>query len=126
MAVYTDISLTSASSKILAKDLEVAHQAIIAILNTKKGERLFRPNVGNTLEDNLFDLVDDATALDITRKIVSDINSQITTVSVNKSETKVTPVPLEGKFNLTLVVDLLGLNEGRLVFTGELSNLKKV
>jgi len=121
MAVYTDLSLAKPKRFPLAKDLEAIYQAVLAILNTRKGERLFRPEFGNTLEDSLFDLIDETSALEVFRRIVEDVGSQEPRVSVNLSQTTVKADPVKGLYRLTLVLDVLGLSEDRLVFSGQIT-----
>jgi len=121
MAIYTDVSLFKPTVTPMAQDLEVIYQSIFAILNTKKGERLFRPDFGNTLEDFLFDLIDEVTALEVFRRIVEDISGQEPRVSVNLSNTKIEADPINGCFKIYLVLDLFGLSSDRLVFQGELT-----
>lgn len=122
MAVYSDISLLNPTSKPLASDLEVIHQAIISLLNTRQGERLFRPEFGNRLEDLLFELIDDATALEVYRILTEDVARQIPLVEVNLQETRVVADPINLRYRLTLVVNVLGFSNRTLRFVGELSN----
>jgi phage baseplate assembly protein W len=120
MAIYTDLALLNPTTAALITDLSAIYQAVFALLNTRKGERLFMPDAGNSLEDSLFDLVDTISALDVLRRITADITSQITLVSVNP-KTRVTPDPVNGVFNLYLVLDPVGLSNASLVFEGSLS-----
>jgi len=119
--VYSDIHLSNASEKFRSTNLLTIYYSIIAILNTKKGERLFRPDFGNTLEDHLFDLIDEVTALEIYRRIIQDVTSQEPRVQINLNETKVEAFPLESRYQLTLVADPIGLSGDSLVFFGDLS-----
>jgi phage baseplate assembly protein W len=121
MAVYTDVSLARPTTRALSKDLEVVYQSVLAILNTRKGERLFRPDFGNTLEDSLFELVDEVSALEVFRRLVEDVSSQEPRASVNLPLTTVTANPVKGTYKLVLVLDVVGLSSDRLVFSGELS-----
>jgi phage baseplate assembly protein W len=121
MAVYTDLALINPSNQALATDLDAIHQSILAILNTRKGERLFRPLFGNSLEDSLFELIDDITSLEVFRRIVEDIDRQEPRVRVITQDTSVTPDPVNKVYKVFLVLQPLGLTEDRITFQGELS-----
>jgi phage baseplate assembly protein W len=118
--IYSDLNLLAPTSSALIADLDAIYQAVYSLLNTRKGDRLFQPTAGNSLEDSLFDLVDVVSALEVLRRITGDVTSQITLVSVNNS-TRVTPDPVNGVFNLYLVLDPVGLSDASLVFEGTLS-----
>jgi hypothetical protein len=53
---------------------------------------------------------------------VDDVSSQEPRATVNLPLTRVEPDPVKGVYKLTLVLDVVGLSQDRLVFAGELSS----
>lgn len=64
--------------------IDAVKENIKNLVNTRKGERLFHPDMGIGLEDFLFDQIDDSTELLIKENITDSIKNWIPYVTINK------------------------------------------
>jgi len=120
-ALYSDLNALSPTEEELVFDENAIHLAITNILNTFTNERLFNPSFGNGLNEILFEQIDDLTALEILNALKIAIDRFESRVTLNTSMTEINPIPDENKYEITLVMDLVGASEDSpLVFEGEL------
>lgn len=75
--VWSDIDsefrLDSAGGIIVRPDIESVRQSIDNILRTRKGERLFLPQFGSSLEDLIFEPMDELSLMRVSRRIKDEI-----------------------------------------------------
>lgn len=121
MALFYDLNSVSPTSKPLLEDGEALHQILINILNTKRGERPFN-DIGNDLEDHLFEIIDDVGALGL----LSTINTLIDTYSdglftLDTRRTVIAPFPNEARYDTKIVVNLSGDKDQSYSFEGSIS-----
>lgn len=115
MSLYSDLNYikpfkNSILGDCLIYDVDDVFQSIFAILGTKKGERVFRPNFGLNLEDYLFEPCDSITAMNIFYDIKNVISLE-PRVNFNMARSSVTPVPDSFLFIITLYFSILGFND---------------
>lgn len=75
-SVYSDISLSydkSGSPYTMVYDEQSLNNAIVTILSTRRGSRVFRRTFGSNLTDLLFDPMNDSTATSIKFEIISAV-----------------------------------------------------
>ena len=75
--VWSDIDsefrLDSTGGIAIRPDVEAVRQSIDNILRTRKGERLFLPQFGSSLEDLIFEPMDEMSLVDISRRLKDEI-----------------------------------------------------
>lgn len=121
MADFYDVNSITPTSKPLLEDSEALHQILINILNTKRGERPFN-DIGNDLEDHLFEIIDDVGAF----SLLTTINSLIETYSdglfiLDMAATKITPIPADARYDTLVVVNVVGEKDKSYSFEGSVS-----
>lgn len=121
MFIYSDLNGFSPTIKPVLTDIESIYQSLFNILNTQKGERIFEPEFGIALEDYVFELADDITALAILQEIVTAVNKFEGRVKVNLRQTTLVPFPDESKFVLTLYFDIIGMDGQQFQFRGDIT-----
>ena len=110
MALYSDVNYLNKDAGAIVEDVQSVYQAVFTLLNTKKGQRVFRPDYGGTLHNYLFEPCDEITAFKILQDIVTTLGQEPRVV-LNISKTTVTPVPAEKKFYIHLIFTILGFGE---------------
>lgn len=120
MPLYQDLNSYDPTVKALLTDVEVIHQSIHTIISTRPWENLFDP-FGIDLEDSLFELIDELSALDVFRIVTEGVAKFEPRAVINYEKTKVIPVPTEGRFELTLVYSVLGMEDQQFEFVGDLT-----
>ena len=63
--------------------IDAVKQNVIQLLQTKKGERLFQPNLGVDLDRFLFEQITSDTILDIQNEIIDSFNFWLPFVTIN-------------------------------------------
>jgi len=92
-ALYSDLNPYSPKKSSLIYDMDSIYQSIDNMVNTMKGERLFRPNYGIDLEEYLFDIVDTDTCLLLLKEVSEQVeyNDPRIQVDLPNSEIDVDP-----------------------------------
>lgn len=109
MALYSDLNYIKPSIGDRVYDIDSVFQSIFSIIGTKKGERVFRPNFGLSLNNYIFEPCDELTA----RSILYDITNVMTQeprVKFNVNKSSVIPVPEDKLFVITIVFNILGFS----------------
>tara|TARA_Y100000593_G_scaffold91293_1_gene179704 strand:+ start:141 stop:584 length:444 start_codon:yes stop_codon:yes gene_type:complete len=58
------------------------------LLNTRKGERLFQPNIGMDLENFLFDNIDEETIIGLQENLIQNITNVMPFIGINDIDVK--------------------------------------
>jgi phage baseplate assembly protein W len=117
--LYSDVNQYDPTTKPLLVDVESIYQSLHNILTTQRYERLFNNDFGVDFEDMLFELIDDASALEILRLIAQRIEIYEPRVNLNYSNTEVIPDPDNNRFTVKLVFSIKGQEElGDVEFSG--------
>lgn len=109
--VYKDINQFNPTTlgKSFRYDADAVYQAVVNILHTRKGERVFNPEFGLDLEDYLFELSDEGTEA----SVLSEINTQLkiyeprVTVDFERSTVSVSD---RNKLNVDLIFTINGVD----------------
>ena len=121
MAVYFDLNMfTPKTERERLFDVEVIYQAITILLNTRPGTWPFRPEFGIFLEDELFEFADNATALDIFRRVTDAIDQFEPRVELDTSQTAVNPFPDENRFEIDIYFTLPDISDEIFSVSGSL------
>ena len=108
---YKDISL-SFDPHPITKDLPVLKNAnairrsVRNLVQTIPGERFFRPNLGSSVYDSLFDLMDFGTATLIESEIITTLDNFEPRVS--NVQVRVDPRYDQNNFDVTIFFDIVG------------------
>ena len=108
---YKDISL-SFNPHPITKDLPILKNAnairrsVRNLVQTIPGERFFRPNLGSSVYDSLFDLMDFGTATLIESEIITTLDNFEPRVS--NVQVRVDPRYDQNNFDVTIFFDIVG------------------
>lgn len=91
---------------VVSKDNAAIKQAIVNLLLTNKGEKLFNPRYGSDIRNYLFEPLDYATAGQVNNNIRSTINNFEPRVNILSLET--TPNFDDNGFDVKLTFEILG------------------
>lgn len=111
MAIYSDLNSINPTStgQPLIVDVPCVYQALNVLFSTVPGQRLYVPEYGFTLEDELFDLIDDLTALQVYNKVVVTVTRWESRVVINTAQTTVTGFPDENRYLMDLWFAIQGV-----------------
>lgn len=118
MAIYTDLNSIDPTRKALLEDVESVYQGLINLFNTRPGERVFNPEFGFPLEDDLFELIDDLTALQIYQDVITVVQRWESRAIIDGSRTTITPDPDNNRYDLELIFELQGVTGRVFSFVG--------
>ena len=122
MALYSDLNTYDPTNKPLLYDIESIYQSIDNIINSQPYEVLFDPEFPiESLEDSLFEIIDDVTAVEIYRVVTSMIERHEPRVTIVYSETSVTADPNNNRFILKLVVQVKGYGAQKFEINGNIT-----
>ena len=119
--IFSDLNAITPTVTPLLVDVQAIYQSLYNILNTRKGERLFQPNFGLSLEDRLFELDDDVTAVAILQELATAIPQSEPRVTLNIAQTSVTRVVGKNEVDLVLVFAINGIPNRTFQLVGTLS-----
>lgn len=117
MPIYSDINQFSPTLKPLLTDIQSVYQSLYNLFNTRVGEKLFT-RFGLDIEDTLFEPADELSSLDLFRIITDGIEEFEPRVEVNFTDTKITPIPDQNKFEVDLVFSIQGIDGQSFSFKG--------
>ena len=109
--IYSDINSFTPTQKPLLYNLDSIYQSLINLFSTRPNQRLFLPEFGFAIEDELFELIDEATSLEIWRRVIEAVERWEPRVRVDASRTEVTPIAEQHKYNLVLAFKVLGVDD---------------
>jgi phage baseplate assembly protein W len=116
--IYSDLNSISPTIAPKLVGLQSIYQSLHNIFSTKLGERLFLPEFGFDLEDELFEIIDDLSSLSVFNKVVNTITRWESRVVIDTSNTQIVSFPDENKYDMTLVFTVRGQDEQRFEFRG--------
>lgn len=120
MALYSDLNQHDPQNTPLLYGIEPIYQSIYNILSTSKGERIFLPEFGADLDNYLFELMTDITAFNILNTIIEAIERWEPRVSLLYGQCSVIPDYDNNKYDVTLVFNVLGLEDESFEVRGSL------
>ena len=117
MAFYRDLNALTPLTKSTLTDDEVIYQSVYHLLDTRSGERLFVPEFCIDMDDTIFDLATDETALDLFRKITSALEMYEPRVKIDYSKTNVVPDVSSNSYSVQLVFSIISNSSSDNVYT---------
>ena len=109
--LYSDINQVSPTVDPMLYDEPSINQNLLALIETRRYQRLFNNDFGLDIEDELFELIDDVTSLEILRVITERVERFEPRVTINYAQTEVVPFTDENKYEIVLVFSILGKEE---------------
>jgi len=111
VVIYSDLNSFTASSVPLLYNLDAVYQSLTNLFSTHTGERVFLPEFGFDLEEELFEIIDDVTTVEILRRVVNAVERWEQRVTVDSSRTKIIPDSDNNAYHLTLAFNVIGLED---------------
>lgn len=111
MAIYSDLNQSTPTTNPLVHGIDSIYQSITNILSTPTNTRLFNPEFGSELETLLFDPMDDITVSKLFDAIVEAVVKWDSRIAIDYSESNITPVYEENKYEILLVFRIGGVEE---------------
>ena len=93
------------------------------LLTTEKGERLNLPQYGLSMDDYLWEIVDEDTAWALKNKLFYEITYWEPRVEMNIQKSTVIPLPEEKAFDVTLVFTVKNIPDSEFKLSGIIANL---
>lgn len=115
--LYSDLNGFNPQTSPQLVDLQAIYQLLFNLFNTVPGERLFQPGFGMPLDDQLFEVIDDITSLEIYRLVNQQVSIYIPIIKINNNTT-ITPNPNDNSYFLDLYFDVIGLQRNTFNYQG--------
>ena len=111
--VYKDLNQFSPNTVGYVENAQAVYQAVYNVLTTRKGERLFYPEFGILLEDELFELNDEVTQSRVKNLIKIALEEFEPRVNLDFNASIVEPDADKGLLKVSLIFSIEGI-EGQL------------
>ena len=111
MPIYSDLNQATPTVSPLVTGFDSIYQSITNILSTPTHTRLFNPEFSSELETLLFDPIDDITASKIFNAVVDAISKWDNRIAIDYTESNVSPIYEENKYELLLIFRINGIEE---------------
>lgn len=109
--LYKDLNQFTPRDREFSENARAIYQSVYNILTTRQGERLFRPEFGINLEDELFELNDPITQERIRTVIASGIEQFEPRVTLDYGQTQIIVDEDSNKIEVSIVFSINGLDE---------------
>lgn len=120
---YSDISPIISKEPRLAINIDAIMVSLNNLLTTEKGERLNLPQYGLSMDDYLWEIVDEDTAWALKNKLFYEITYWEPRVEMNIQKSTVIPLPEEKAFDVTLVFTVKNIPDSEFKLSGIIANL---
>jgi len=122
MPLYSDLNTYNPTDKPLLLDVDSIFQSIDALINSRQYEILFDPEFpSESLDEVLFEIIDDVTAVSVYRIVTSMIERHEPRVTINYADTTITADPDNNQFILRLVVTIKGYGNQKFEMNGNIT-----
>lgn len=121
--IYSDISPIISKEPRLAINIDAIMVSLNNLLTTEKGERLNLPQYGLSMDDYLWEIVDEDTAWALKNKLFYEITYWEPRVEMNIQKSTVIPLPEEKAFDVTLVFTIKNIPDSEFKLSGIIANL---
>lgn len=106
--LYSDLDMNLDGPLVYNK--QAIEQAVMNLFSTGKTERTFMPELYGSVEEFLFDIVNDFNAYGIRHRIMESIERWDGRVEIDNALSSVTPDPDNGRYYIELVLTIKGAN----------------
>ena len=111
MPFYKDVNSQTPTLRPDVTDAEAVVQSLRTLLNTRKGEIPFLPNYGIDIEEKLFDLMDDASRLEILSDVFDAVDEFEPRVLLRRGQSEVDFFEEDNRIEVSLDFEILGFEE---------------
>lgn len=108
---YRDVNSTSPTDRPDVTDVKAVTQSILNILRTRKGEIPFNPDFGLDLDENLFDLMNDATELLVLTSVFDSIENFEPRADIDTGASFVTLDEENNRIDITIYFNIKGFKD---------------
>lgn len=116
--VYSDLDQVDAPSDVLKVNADAVQQSVQNIFSTTPGQRFFNPDFGVDLDQILFELADEVTALNIEAIVYGAVAQWDNRVILNTKTSSVVADPENNRFVVSLYYTIVGLGAQQFSYTG--------
>lgn len=109
VVLYSDLNQYVELTKDSVINVEAIYQSIHNILATRKRERIFNPDFGSLVDTYLFEPIDDVTSLGLYSVITDAIKRWEPRIRILHHLSNVSPSPETHTYKVTLVFNIVGL-----------------
>jgi phage baseplate assembly protein W len=109
--LYKDLNQFSPTDREFSENARAIYQSVFNIITTRKGERLFNPEFGVNLEDELFELNDTVSQESIKDAIATGISVFEPRVSIDRAQTQIFIDEDNHKIEVSIVFSIEGLGD---------------
>ena len=120
--IYSDLNSDKPTESPLVYNLDSISQSLTDLISLRRGEILFNPDKGLNLEDELFELVDDLSALILFNNIVQSIETYIPIVELDYANSRVVANLDENAFEIIILYSVKGLQGKSFSYSAILEN----
>ncbi len=122
LVIYSDINPVTPLKKPLDINIDAIFRSLYNIFNTRKGERVFLPTFGCDIDDFVFELIDDATALLIYQRLVEAVETWEKRVTLDYARSYVEPDYDNNTYYVRMVFTINSLSDQSFTYEGSLNN----
>jgi len=105
--IYSDLNLDLAPPTLI--NVQAVEQAIMTLISTEPGNRLFRPEIGGSLEDLLFEDINDDTAYTLRHRLFYGIEAWDNRIIIDNALSSVEPDYDNNRYYVHLVFSIAGM-----------------
>jgi len=116
VAFYRDVNSVTPTNRPDVVDAKSVIQSLRNLLATKKGEIPFNPQFGISIEDKLFDLMDDAARLEILTDIFDAVDRFEPRVKLRRGKSAVEFFEDDNKVEVNLIFSIIGFSDEEELF----------
>ena len=107
--LYKDLNQFSSTNREYYTDARAVYQGVVNILNTRTGERIFRPNFGIDLDSYLFETLSGVSQPSILNAIGAAVEAFDNRVAVDYSKSEVRLDSDNNALELKLIFQIVGI-----------------
>jgi phage baseplate assembly protein W len=109
--LYKDINQFNPTDREYSHDERAVYQAVVNIIQTRTGERLFRPDFGVDIDSYLFETMDANTEQAVLTIIASAVERFENRVSIDFAKSEVRAKAETNELEIKLVFDIEGIDD---------------
>lgn len=119
--IYSDINPFKPLEEANETDLQAVLGSVYNNFNVSRTEVLFDVEIGGDWDELLEIPIDEASELVVLTEVSNTLEDNDPRISVDQSGTEITPSVEKRKYDVDVVLDIKGLNEKGLVYSGSFS-----
>jgi phage baseplate assembly protein W len=114
--IYSDLNAISPTKTPKLNNIQAIYQSLHNIFSTRPGQRLFEPEFGFDIDDELFELMDTLTEFSVLNRVINTVTRWESRVTIDTAKTTITGYPEQNKYELFLVFSVNGVSEQNFEF----------